>query len=117
MKASIDVRAAAHVLRKLEPRYQPFDLDYVEIARLENISAQVAEAKYNYVEMDGPDDVTPPLAQFIFYANHVVVHWYSGTSEQDMFRFLKALCLYAGLSLFDPQDEKIYRLNSSGEFE
>jgi hypothetical protein len=116
IQASVDVRTAGNVLRTLEPRYEPFDVDYAEIARSENISTEEAKAKYSYNEMNGPEDAKPPLAQFIFYPNYVIVHWYSGTSEPDMFRYLKGICKYAQLSLFDPQDEKIYRLDSRGEF-
>ena|SRR2546421_1042524 len=114
--ARVDVRTAADVLRSMEPRYTPFDIDYVEIARFAKISLGEAKAKYAYVELNGPKEVHPPLAQFIFYRNHVEVHWYDGTSEQEMFRYLAAIARHAALSLFDPQDGKTYRLNRRGEF-
>lgn len=114
--ASVDVRTAADVLRKLEPRYEPFDIDYAEIARFEKISVEVAKAKYGYVELNGPEDVHPPLAQFTFYRNHVVVHWYNGTNQAEMFRYLKAISKHTGLKLFDPQDRRVYRLGRHGEF-
>ena len=100
----------------MEPRYTPFDVDYAEIARFEEITVDEAKARYAYVELNGPEDVHPPLAQFTFHRNHVAVHWYDGTSEQEMFRYLAAIARHAGLSLFDPQDGNVYRLNRRGEF-
>jgi hypothetical protein len=111
---SIDVRSAAGVLGALEPRYTPFRLNYAEIARFAKISVDEAMAKYAYVQLNGPEDAD--LAQFVFYRNHVEVHWYGGTSESDMFLYLGAIAKHAGLSLFDPQDGKVYRLNRNGEF-
>jgi hypothetical protein len=114
--ARVDVRTAAEVLRSMEPRYTPFNIDYAAIAKFEKITPEQAKAKYAYIELNGPDDVHPPLAQFTFYRNHVVAHWYDGTSEQDMFRYLAAIARFASLSLFDPQGGKVYRLNSRGDF-
>jgi hypothetical protein len=114
--ARIDVRTAAGVLRSMEPRYETFDIDYAEIARLERITPEEAKAKYAYVELNGPEDVHPPLAQFIFHRDHVEVHWYDGTSEEEMFRYLAAIARQAGLSLFDPQAGKVYRLDRHGAF-
>jgi hypothetical protein len=114
--ARVDVRTAADVLRSMEPRYTPFDIDYGEIAKFEKITPEQAKTRYAYVELNGPEDVHPPLAQFVFYRNHVVAHWYDGTSEQDMFRYLAAIARHAGLSLFDPQDGKVYRLKGRGDF-
>jgi hypothetical protein len=114
--ASVDVRTCADLLRQLEPRYQSFDIDYAEIARFEKIPVEDAKAKYAYVELNGPEDVHPPLAQFTFYRNHVAVHWYGGTSEEAMFRYLTAISKHTGLKLFDPQDGRVYRLNRHGVF-
>lgn len=113
--ARVDVRTAADVLRSMEPRYTPFDIDYAEIAKFERITPDEARTKYAYVELNGPKDVHPPLAQFTFHRNHVEVHWYSGTSEQEMLSYLAAIARHTGLSLFDPQDGKTYRLNWRGE--
>jgi hypothetical protein len=108
----LDVRSAADVLERIEPRYRRFSLDYAEIARFENISINDAKSRYNYVELDGPPDSA--MAQFIFHPHHVDVHWYSGTSEEEMLVYLKALCAHAGLSVVDPQSNKILRLDVSG---
>lgn len=114
--AAVDVRTASDVLRAMEPRYTPFDIDHVEIAKFEKISVEEAKAKYSYVELNGPEDVHPPLSQFTFFRNHVAAHWYDGTSEQEMFNYLAAIARHAGLCLFDPQGGKTYRLNRRGEF-
>jgi hypothetical protein len=114
--ASSDVRTAAELLRKLDPRYTPFALDHDEIARFEGISVADAKERYNYVELNGPEDADEPLAQFTFHRDHIVVHWYSGTTEEEMFGYLKAISRQTGLSLVDPQAGKVYRLDANGEF-
>jgi hypothetical protein len=114
--AALDVRTASDVLQRLEPKYTAFPLDHNEISKAMNISVADAKSRFNYVEMNGPEDADPPLAQFTFHRNGVVVHWYGGTTESEMFSYLKAIAKQAALSLLDPQDGKVYRLNASGEF-
>ena len=82
-----------------------------------NISIADAQARYNYVQMNGPEDADKALAQFTFYVDRVIVHWYDGTTETDMFNYLEEICRKTGLSLVDPQDGRVYRLGSNGEFE
>ena len=113
--AAIDVRTAADVLLDLDPRCSLFALKYSEIARFENITIDEAKRRYDYVELNGPED-GPSLAQFVFYASHVVVHWYSGTSEEEMFRYLAAICRHTGQTLIDPQSGQIHRLGRDGNF-
>ena len=58
----------------------------------------------------------PTIAQFVFYRNYVEIHWSDATSEEEMNRYLKAICKRTGLMVYDPQNEKVYRLDRHGEF-
>jgi hypothetical protein len=110
-----DAREAAQTLMALDPRFRPFAMDYAAIAQYEGISEAEARRRYDHVELDGPEELR--LAQFIFYRSHVVIHWYSGTSEEDMDSYLKALCDTWGFALIDPQGGEVYRLGPDGEFQ
>ena len=112
--ATVDVRLSAYLLRKLDSRYEPFVFGYEEIARAMKISAAKGKAKSSlreHIEMNGPMSRRPRLAQFLFYRNYVLVHYHSGTTEEEMGKYCTAICRNAGLSIFDAQLETIYRLN------
>jgi hypothetical protein len=115
----VDVRLTADLLRGLDPRYEPFVFDYAEIARLMKISvdqARVQLALTEHVEMNGPDGLRPKLCQFLFYPHYVLVHYHSGTADEELWKYCSAICRNAGLSIFDDQEKKIYRLGENGEF-
>jgi hypothetical protein len=97
-----DRHRLAKFLIKLDPRYEIFAMDYEEIAKLEDTSAEEARGRYDYLELNGQAG-DKPMAQFTIYDNHVNVEWHSGTTEEEMNRYLVALSQETGYTVVDPQ--------------
>lgn len=103
-----DPQRMARLLMNLEPRYEPFEKDYDEIANFEDLTVEEARKRYNSIEVNGEAD-GKPMAQFIIYENHVDVHRYSGTTEAELNKYLQALCAETGYAVLDPQKGTITR--------
>jgi hypothetical protein len=113
---TFDRHRLAKLLVKLDSRYEMVEPDYEEIAKYEESTPEQARQRNESIEVVGDADGKPlgqgnnPLAQFIIYDNRIVVHWYPGTTEKDMNRYLQALGEKTGYSLIDPQDASVMTL-------
>ena len=103
-------RLAAAIM-SVEPRYQVGEKDYDAIAEFEQISMEEARRRYDYVQLDGPSD--QKMAQIVIHGEHIVIHWYSGTDEDEMDSYLRVLCDETGYAVFDPQGSLILRLTEN----
>jgi hypothetical protein len=110
---SFDARTAVDALLKIEPRYSRRDFDYAALAKIRRTSEEVVREEFDFIAVEGPMGVK--LAQFSFSRSYISVSWYSGTTEQELDRYLKELCRVTGYSVFDPQNGVIYRLQPDGE--
>ena len=94
-------------LIKLDPRLEPFERDYEAIAKFDGISVEEAKLWWGRsTELNGPEDQA--LAQFQVSGNLVTIHWYSGTSQEEMQKYLETICAVSGFKVFDPQDGTVY---------
>src|SRR5262245_6278953 len=82
-----DRHRLAQLLIGLDSRYGIYKKDYAEIGKLEGISVKEARDRDDSVELNGETN-GKPLAQFIIYDDRIVVHWYSGTTDTEMNRYL-----------------------------
>jgi hypothetical protein len=110
----LDAREAAQAILQLDPRYQPFKKDFVAIAKYEQITEEEARLRHDSVELNGTADDGQPLAQLHFHRYHIVIHCYSGTSADELDRYVIALCAATGLAAVDPQAGNVWRLQEDG---
>jgi hypothetical protein len=101
-------RQLADLLLGMKPSFQAFHFDFDAIAAFEKISADEARRKYRHIEMNGPDDTAE--AQFLVFDRYVLIHWYSGTTSDEMDALLTALSLQGELVVYDPQTARILDL-------
>ncbi len=109
--STYDRRRLAEFLMQLDPRYERFEKDYQEIGKLMGITEAEARKQDDCEELNWHTDAKPG-AQFIIYDDRVTIHWYSGTSEAEMNRYLQALAEETGYSVVDPQEGSIQRFPS-----
>ena len=109
-----DARKFAKVLIDLDSRFRPIEMDYAAIARYERISEDDARRRYDHLELNGPESQC--LAQFTFCRNYIVIHWYSGTSSEEMNRYLEVLCKVSGLTVVDPQSSVVLRPSEDDKY-
>ena len=98
---------AAEALMNADSRFQPFKKDYQAIAEFEGISVEEARKRYDELELNGPGE--EKLAQFVFDNGYIAVHWYSGTTPEEMLNYLEILCRETGYAVFDPQASTVTR--------
>lgn len=114
VEGPIDARDAASAVSEMDQRYKPFERDYAAIARYEKISEEDARKRYDWVELNGTSESGKPLAQFVFNRTHVVIHWYSGTTSEELENFLQAICSVTGFAAVDPQEGTVSWLREDG---
>lgn len=105
-ESEVKKRELADVLKRMKPHYREFEMNFDAIAEDEGISADEARRKYRHIELNGAE--TPAEAQVLFFDRYVLVHWYSGTSGDDMDAILKALCVSGDFVVYDPQEDEVY---------
>lgn len=110
----LDARNAAQTVLQLDPRYQPFQKNFAEIAKYERITEQEARIRHDSVELNGQAADGQPLAQFHFHRYHIIIHCYSGTTADELDQHVLALCAATGLAAVDPQEGVIWRLQEDG---
>ncbi|HEX5270926.1 MAG TPA: hypothetical protein VFW33_10580 [Gemmataceae bacterium] len=110
----VDIRDAAEVIIRMDGRYTPFEKDYVAIAAFENTTEEEARRRYDHVELNGVATNGAPLAQMIFYRKWAVISWYSGTTADELDRYVIAICASTGLAAVDPQARTVWRLQPDG---
>lgn len=91
----------------LDERFVPFDRDYAALAEFEGSSIDETKRKWGATELNGPNDES--LAQFQVAGNSACIHWYSGTTQEEMKQYLETICRVSGFSVYDPQDMTIHR--------
>jgi hypothetical protein len=99
-------------LMQHNPRLERFRFDYEEIAKIDNISMQEAQAKYQHIELNPPEG---DLAiQLVVYNDHVFVtmpYWYTGDDADRLFsslsEYLRVIRNTAGFFAYDPQTDKV----------
>lgn len=109
-----DARLAADVIMQLDTRYRPFQRNFPEIARYERISEVEARERHDSVLLNGMTTGGEPMAHFEFHRDHVVVHWYSGTTPDELDQYIVAICKATGLAAVDPQESSVLRLQADG---
>ena len=90
-----------------DPRLVPFDRDYAAIAEFEGTTVDEAKRKWGSTELNGPNDAR--LAQFQISGNSACIHWYSGTTPEEMEQYLEIICRIGGFAVYDPQEMTIQR--------
>ena len=90
-----------------DPRLLPFDRDFAAIAEFEGTTVDEAKLKWGSTELNGPDDAK--LAQFQISGNSACIHWYSGTTPEEMQQYLEIICRVSGFAVYDPQEMTIRR--------
>jgi hypothetical protein len=110
----LDVRHAADVIMQLDPRYRSIRMNFAEIAKYERISEEEARTKYVWIELNGTANSGEPMAQFVFHPRHAVIHWYAGTTPDELDRYVIAICAATGLAAVDPQEETVQWLQEDG---
>lgn len=114
----------ADVLITCNPRLEVFNLDYNEIAKLENSTVEEAKAKYTYIELNPPEeDLAIQLTIDDNRVSITIPYWYEGDKINRIFhellRYLKVINKEAGYFVYDPQineafdPEKVDVLNLS----
>ena len=94
-----DARDAVDALAKIEPRY---GLEPLRRGR-------------DFVQLVGPEKLR--MADFVFSPSYISTSLWSGTTRDELDRYLKELCRVTGYSVLDPQSGQIYRLQPNGELE
>ncbi len=110
----LDARNAAQTILQLDPRYRPFQKNFAEIAKFAKITEDEARRRHDSVELNGRADDGQPLAQFHFHPYHIVIHCYSGTTADELDRYVIELCKATGLAAVDPQQNNVLRLLEDG---
>jgi hypothetical protein len=110
----LDARDAAQTILRLDPRYRAFQKNFAEIAKHEKITEEEARRRHDSVELNGRDNHGQSLAQFHFHRYHIVLHCYSGTSPDELDRYVIELCRATGLAAVDPQESNVWRLLADG---
>jgi hypothetical protein len=95
------------------PRFQSFEFDYDEIARIQNISVEEAKKQFSHIELNTPEG--DPVTQITIYEKVVsitVPYWYSGEQAtevfNDIFTYAKLIRQVTGYFVYDPQKEQVY---------
>jgi hypothetical protein len=110
---AFDARDAIDTLLSIEPRYKRPAVDYAALARRRGTTEEAVRRQFNFVQVLGPVNV--PLAMFTFCSSYISVNCGSGTSAEELERYLTELCRATGYSVLDPQSGEIRRLQASGE--
>lgn len=112
----LDARDAAKTILELDPRYATLQISAADQDRFNKTAAGKAylESLCNSVQLTGHAEDGQPLAQFQFHRYHIVIHSYSGTSADELDRYVIALCAATGLAVVDPQRREIWRLQQNG---
>ncbi|MDB5312362.1 MAG: hypothetical protein JWO38_6564 [Gemmataceae bacterium] len=50
----------------------------------------------------------------IFCRNRAIIHWYSGTTADELDQCVIAICGKTGLAAVDPQARRVWRLQPDG---
>jgi len=110
----------AEALIQRNPALSPFQVQYDEIARLEQITVAEAMARYRYIELNGPED--GPGIQITLFDDQVsltVPYWHRHPKAEAVFQeiwgYLEVMEQVGGYRIFDPQLERV--LNLQQDFE
>jgi hypothetical protein len=116
---ALDAREAARVILELDSRYERFQISVDEAKKYAGTPTGDAWLKLmsEAVQLNGKSEDGQPLAQFHFSRYHIAIHWYSGTSSDEMDRYLIVLCSATGLAVVDPQTYAVWRLREDGTLE
>jgi len=113
-------REVADALLRADPDLEVFELDYVEIARFENISIDEAKTRFRYLELNSKDEglgIQVTLRDDCATLTLPYVH--SGESASPVFariwKYLKVIQSFAGYQVYDPQMERFVDLESDLE--
>lgn len=109
---AFDARDAIDTLLNIEPRYKRRAVDYAALARRRGTSEEEVRRQHNYIQVLGP--LSSPMAMFTFCPSYISVNLGSGTSAEELERYLTALCRVTGYSVVDPQSGEVHRLQANG---
>lgn len=90
------------------PRLEPFNFDYGEIAKFQKISEDEARALYRHVELNPPDgDLAIQLTVFDDHVAISVPYWYEGSKADQVFSqlsgYLRVIANASDFLAYDPQ--------------
>jgi hypothetical protein len=105
--------AIAKAITNFNPRFENFEFDYAEIARLKGISEDEAKAQFSHIELTTiQGDVATQLTIFDNSVSITVPYWYAGDKAKEVFdkvsEYTKIIRRVAGYFVFDPQTENVY---------
>ncbi len=104
----------AECLMKVDPKLERFTLDYDAIAKSQNITTEEAKSKFDYVELNSPEDDLP--FQFHIENNNLTItlpYWYSEEKKaKELFEktkeYLQSIYDCVGWYTYDPQTEQVF---------
>jgi hypothetical protein len=95
---------ALRLLRRL-PSFERFILDYEEIARVQNMSVEIARAQFNYIELNWQED---GYIQVTIQDSHVSVsHGPGGRRQLAALETIFDEMKTAGLNIYDSQNDEM----------
>lgn len=110
-------RQNAALLQMVNRNLEIFSFDYAEIARASGISETDARTRFRHLELNGPEDgngIQITLADDT--ASITVPYWHTGDRAKpvldEVWQYLLVLERRSGLLTYDPQLERVLRLDS-----
>jgi hypothetical protein len=104
-----------------EPRFEPFQFGFSEIAEMYGISESQARVRYRHVELNLPED-DPTGIQIILSddtASLTVPYWHTGTAAKSVFEqiwsYMSVLEVAGDLATHDPQLGRVIELRNDFE--
>jgi|GEM_PF-1580074 len=101
-----------------EPRFEPFQFGFPEIAKMYGISESEARVRHRHVELNLPED-DPTGIQIILFddtASLTVPYWHTGTAARSVFEqiwsYLSVLEVAGDLATHDPQLGRVIDLRA-----
>ena len=108
-------RRLVAALQAVNPLLEAFPFNYVELARLNNISEQEAKRRFRHVELNGPEDGNGiQITLFDDTASITIPYWHHGRDAEEVLRetwsYLEVLEHEEGFQAYDPQLERLLSL-------
>ncbi|MGE5612292.1 MAG: hypothetical protein ACM359_23795 [Bacillota bacterium] len=119
-EAEAKKKALTEALTRHNPQLSPFQLQYEDIAKLQQITIEEAKAQYRYIELNGPEDGNGiQITLHDTEASITVPYWHERPQAdvvfQEIWGYLRILQESGGYCIYDPQLERILDLNNDFE--
>jgi len=95
------------------PRLEPFQFDYAEIARSLKITEEQARREWTHVELNPPEgDLAIQITVFGDHVSINIPYWYRGSQADATFEqlgdYLRVVRRAVGFFVYDPQTDRIF---------